>query len=168
LITFSLCVAGAIREPILYLSLYFKTNRQKYYELLDRVRTHGDRNTLWFQPLFGGLLVGIMGWFVPQSLGVGYSCVGDALNGGIALQLMLSLLVLKLIGVTTSYASGNAGGIFGPSLFIGAMLGGGLGNCGAQFISEVRGCPWCICLGRYGRSICRDRASAHDFRGDDL
>src|SRR5579863_1803609 len=42
LITFLLCVAGAISEPILYLSLYFKSNRQKYYELLDRVRTHGD------------------------------------------------------------------------------------------------------------------------------
>jgi Fic family protein len=37
-----LCVAGAVREPILYLSLYFKLNRQKYYELLDRVRTHRD------------------------------------------------------------------------------------------------------------------------------
>jgi len=85
-------------------------------------------NTLWFQPLFGGLLVGIMGWFVPQSLGVGYSYVGDALNGGMALKLMLLLLALKLIGVTTSYASGNAGGIFGPSLFIGAMLGGSLGT----------------------------------------
>jgi len=41
---------------------------------------------------------------------------------------MILLLLLKLIGVTTSYASGNAGGIFGPSLFIGAMLGGGLGT----------------------------------------
>jgi CIC family chloride channel protein len=86
------------------------------------------RNTLWFQPLFGGLLVGIMGWFVPQSLGVGYAYVGDALNGGMALKLMLLLMVLKLIGVATSYASGNAGGIFGPSLFIGAMLGGSLGT----------------------------------------
>jgi len=85
-------------------------------------------NTLWFHPLFGGLLVGIMGWFVPQILGVGYSYVGDALNGGMALKLMLLLLVLKLIGVTTSYASGNAGGIFGPALFIGAMLGGSLGT----------------------------------------
>lgn len=42
LITFLLCVAGALHEPILYLSLYFKMNRQRYYELLDRVRTHGD------------------------------------------------------------------------------------------------------------------------------
>jgi len=48
LITFLLCVAGAIREPILYLSLYFKLNRLRYYELLDRVRTHGDWET-WLE-----------------------------------------------------------------------------------------------------------------------
>jgi len=80
--------------------------------------------TLWFQPVVGGLLVGLIGWFVPQVLGVGYGYVGDALNGTMALKVMALLIVLKLITVTTSYASGNAGGIFGPSLFIGAMLGG--------------------------------------------
>ena len=86
------------------------------------------RNTVWFQPLAGGLMVGLMGWFVPQVLGVGYKHVGDALNGGMAVRLMVLLLILKLLAVTTSYASGNAGGIFGPSLFIGAMLGGIVGN----------------------------------------
>ena len=85
-------------------------------------------NTVWFQPLAGGLLVGVMGWFVPQVLGVGYGFVGDALNGNMAFRLMLVLLVLKLFAVTTSYASGNAGGIFGPSLFLGAMLGGAVGT----------------------------------------
>jgi Fic family protein len=45
LITFLLCAAGVLREPILYLSLYFKANRQQYYELLDRVRTAGDWET---------------------------------------------------------------------------------------------------------------------------
>jgi len=84
--------------------------------------------TLWFQPLAGGLLVGLMGWFVPQVLGVGYGYVGDALNGTMTLKLMLVLVVLKLLAVTTSYASGNAGGIFGPSLFIGATLGGAVGT----------------------------------------
>ena len=86
------------------------------------------QNTLWIQPLAGGLAVGIMGWFVPQVLGVGYGYVGDALNGNMALKLMFLLVVLKLIAVTTSYASGNAGGIFGPALFIGAMLGGVVGS----------------------------------------
>src|SRR5713101_6096623 len=75
------------------------------------------RKTMWFPPAVGGVVVGIMGWFVPQTLGVGYSHVGQVLNGGMALRLMVLLLVLKLIGVVVSYASGNAGGIFGPALF---------------------------------------------------
>jgi chloride channel protein, CIC family len=86
------------------------------------------QTTLWLQPLAGGLLVGLVGWFVPQVMGVGYGYVGYALNGNMALKLMALLVVLKLITVTTSYASGNAGGIFGPALFIGAMLGGSLGT----------------------------------------
>ena len=91
-------------------------------------------HTRWFHPVAGGLLVGAMGWFVPQTLGVGYKYVGDSLNGGMALKLMVLLLVLKLFAVTVSYASGNAGGIFGPSLFIGAMLGGIVGTV-AQKVS---------------------------------
>src|ERR1700722_15541827 len=86
------------------------------------------KKTVWFQPVAGGLTVGVMGYFVPQILGVGYKYVGDVLNGGMALKLMLLLLVLKLFAVTISYASGNAGGIFGPSLFLGAMLGGIVGT----------------------------------------
>ena len=84
--------------------------------------------TAWFLPVIGGIVVGVTGWFVPQGLGVGYGYVGDALNGTMTLKLMLVLVVLKLITVPTSYASGNAGGIFGPALFIGAMLGGSLGT----------------------------------------
>lgn len=61
-----------------------------------------------FQPLAGGLLVGIFGLFVPQVLGVGYGFVGDALNGKMALKLMLMLVILKLVAVAMSYASGNA------------------------------------------------------------
>src|SRR5208282_5734985 len=86
------------------------------------------QKTVWFQPVAGGLLVGVMGWFVPQVLGVGYGFVGEALNGRMAFRLMALLVVLKLVAVTTSYATGNAGGIFGPSLFIGAMLGGTVGT----------------------------------------
>lgn len=86
------------------------------------------QRALWFLPVIGGVVVGLMGVFVPQVLGVGYAYVGDALNGRIALRLMALLVVLKLMATTTSYSSGNAGGIFGPSLFIGAMLGGTVGS----------------------------------------
>src|SRR5207302_548510 len=88
-----------------------------------------------------GVVVGTMGWFVPQLLGVGYDHVGEALNGAMALKLMALLLVLKLVAVAVSYASGNAGGIFGPSLFLGAMLGGVVGNVANHFFPHTVGTP---------------------------
>ena len=106
------------------LSLAFTKSLLKLRERFLRL----PRKTTWFQPAAGGIVVGLMGWFVPQTLGVGYSHVGQVLNGGMALKLMVLLLVLKLIGVVVSYASGNAGGIFGPALFLGAMLGGAVGS----------------------------------------
>ncbi len=85
-------------------------------------------STRWCQPVAGGIVVGLLGWFVPDVLGVGYGTVGQALNGHIVLGTMALLVCLKLIATTTCYSSGNAGGIFGPSLFIGAMLGGSVGT----------------------------------------
>jgi CIC family chloride channel protein len=104
------------------------------------------QKTVWFQPLVGGLLVGMVGWFVPQVMGVGYGYVGYALNGNIALKLMVLLVVLKLITVTTSYASGNAGGIFGPALFIGAMLGGSLGTVAHRLFPAYTATPGAYAL----------------------
>jgi CIC family chloride channel protein len=112
--------------------------RERFFKLPAR--------TVWFQPVFGGLLVGLIGWFVPQVLGVGYGFVGDALNGRMALQLMALLLGLKLLTVTTSYASGNAGGIFGPSLFIGAMLGGVVGNVAHSLFPAYTAAPGAYAL----------------------
>src|SRR5450631_2736186 len=102
--------------------------------------------TRWFHPVAGGLLVGVMGWFVPQTLGVGYKYVGDALNGGMALKLMVLLLVLKFFAVTVSYASGNAGGIFGPSLFLGAMLGGSVGTMAHHWFPAYTATPGAYAL----------------------
>jgi chloride channel protein, CIC family len=104
------------------------------------------KKTAWFQPVAGGLTVGVMGWFVPQLLGVGYAHVGTALNGGMALRLMILLLVLKLVAVATCYASGNAGGIFGPSLFLGAMLGGIVGNVAHGLFPNYAGTPGAYAL----------------------
>jgi CIC family chloride channel protein len=104
------------------------------------------QKTVWFQPVAGGLVVGLMGWFVPQVLGVGYSYVGDVLNGRMAFNLMVLLVVLKLIAVTTSYASGNAGGIFGPALFIGAMLGGAVGTVAHHLLPAHTATPGAYAL----------------------
>ncbi len=104
------------------------------------------QKTVWFQSLAGGLLVGLVGWFVPQVMGVGYGYVGYALNGNMALTLMVLLVVLKLITVTTSYASGNAGGIFGPALFIGAMLGGSVGTVAHRLFPAYTATPGAYAL----------------------
>ena len=104
------------------------------------------QKTVWFQPVAGGLLVGLIGWFVPQVLGVGYGFVGEALNGRMTFQLMALLVVLKLLTVTTSYASGNAGGIFGPALFIGAMLGGTVGTVAHHWLPAYTATPGAYAL----------------------
>jgi CIC family chloride channel protein len=84
--------------------------------------------TVWFQPVAGGLTVGLIGWFAPAVMGVGYNYVERVLNGDLVLTTVAVLAVLKIIASTVCYASGNAGGIFSPSLFIGAMIGASVGS----------------------------------------
>jgi len=120
-----------------------------FTQLLLRLREWFKRQpakTVWFQPVAGGLVVGIMGWFVPSVMGVGYQYVGDVLNDSLTLKLMLTLLVLKLVATTVSYASGNAGGIFGPSLFLGAMLGGAVGSVAQHFFPSHVASPGAYAL----------------------
>ena len=79
------------------------------------------------QPAMGGLIIGVILIFFPQVMGVGYEYVDQALNGGLLLKTMLLLCVAKLVATIVSYSSGNAGGIFAPSLYLGAMAGGTVG-----------------------------------------
>src|SRR6266436_6240389 len=84
--------------------------------------------TVAFQPVAGGLTVGLIGWFYPEVLGVGYNYVERILNGDLVFKLVVVLAVLKIVATAVCYASGNAGGIFGPALFIGATMGGAVGS----------------------------------------
>lgn len=79
------------------------------------------------QPALGGVAIGLILLVVPEVMGVGYEHVDQALNGGLLLRTMAVLCFVKLAATIVSYASGNAGGIFAPSLFIGAMAGGAVG-----------------------------------------
>jgi CIC family chloride channel protein len=84
--------------------------------------------TRTWQPAIGGLVIGGLLVLRPQVTGVGYEYVDQALNGALVFKTMVLLCVLKLVATTVSYSSGNAGGIFAPSLFIGAMAGGAVGT----------------------------------------
>jgi CIC family chloride channel protein len=101
-----------------------------FCKLLLRARGSFRRMPAWtktFQPAMGGLAIGVILVFVPQVMGVGYEHVDQALQGSLALKTLVLLCGMKLIATIVSYASGNAGGIFAPSLFLGAMAGGAVG-----------------------------------------
>jgi chloride channel protein, CIC family len=80
------------------------------------------------QPAIGGVVIAATLLVVPEVKGVGYESVDQALNGGLVLRAMIVLCMVKLGATVVSYCSGNAGGIFAPSLFIGAMAGAALGT----------------------------------------
>jgi CIC family chloride channel protein len=102
--------------------------------------------TRMLQPAIGGLIVGVILVFFPQVLGVGYEYVDQALNGGLLLKTMFLLCLVKLIATIISYASGNAGGIFAPSLYLGAMAGGAVGILVHRFAPFPTGDPGAYAL----------------------
>ncbi|GAW91814.1 chloride channel protein [Calderihabitans maritimus] len=82
----------------------------------------------YVKPAVGGLLVGIIGLAFPQVFGPGYESIEAALTGRLSLLLLVLLVFIKLLAVTLTLGSGGSGGVFAPSLFMGAMLGGALGT----------------------------------------
>ncbi|MGA7794662.1 MAG: chloride channel protein [Candidatus Acidiferrales bacterium] len=75
-------------------------------------------------PAIGGLGVGLLALKFPQVLGGGYGWIQEAIDGQIALKLLLVLIFLKIIAFALTVSSGGSGGVFAPTLFVGAMLGG--------------------------------------------
>ena len=104
------------------------------------------KSTVWIQPAIGGLFTGLIALAVPGVLGVGYDLVDRVLGGDVGLRTVLLLAVLKLIATPACYSSGNAGGIFGPSLFIGAMIGGGIGTIAHSALPTFTASPGAYAL----------------------
>ncbi len=82
----------------------------------------------WIRPLFGGLVVGIIALWFPYIMGVGYESIHSLFNDQILFKTMLFLVFLKIFATSITIGSGGSGGIFAPSLFVGAMLGGAFGT----------------------------------------
>jgi CIC family chloride channel protein len=103
-------------------------------------------STVWIQPAAGGLLVGLFGWWMPEVLGVGYDYVDRVLGGDFQIRTVVILAVMKIIATPLCYSSGNAGGIFGPSLFIGAMIGGAVGGTAHSLLPALTANPGAYAL----------------------
>ena len=80
--------------------------------------------TLWARLLLAGLVTGLAAIFMPQVMGVGYDTVNDAIAGNLAFKVLLAVAALKLLTSAISIAMGVPIGLIGPTLFIGAMVGG--------------------------------------------
>ena len=93
------------------------------------------RGPEWLRPAVGGLLLGACCcWSCPQMYGVGYPVLGNGVAGGYALGFLLVLLVGKMVATSLTIGIGGSGGVFAPSLFIGAMLGSAFGDA-AQHVA---------------------------------
>src|SRR5438445_3173434 len=79
---------------------------------------------LWW-PAIGALGLGIIGYFVPRVLGVGYDTIGDILNANLALKVLIVVMLAKAIALVISLGSGTSGGLLAPMFMSSAALGGG-------------------------------------------
>lgn len=79
----------------------------------------------WSKPAIGGAIVGVIGLWQPQALGIGYDFLGSVLKqqDNLVLQGVVALLIAKILASGFSYGAGMSGGVLGPSMFVGGMLG---------------------------------------------
>jgi CIC family chloride channel protein len=92
------------------------------------------------QPSIAGLLVGGIGYFgLPEVMGAGYGAIDQAMHAQFALKVLLLLAIFKIVATTISFSSGTPGGMFAPTLFIGAMLGGAVGSFEKIFFPHLTG-----------------------------
>ncbi|MBN2467941.1 MAG: chloride channel protein [Deltaproteobacteria bacterium] len=89
------------------------------------------------KPALGGLMVGVIALFLPQTLEMGYGYVQLAILGEMTIKMMFIIAVAKIFATSFTISSGGSGGVFAPSLTIGAMLGGGFGQVCHHFFPNV-------------------------------
>ncbi len=92
-----------------------------------RLRALPGKPEYWL-PGAAGLVIGITGIWLPQVMGAGYDFMDQAMHGQFVWYLLFLLAFAKIIATTLSFCSGAPGGMFAPTLFVGAMLGAGVGG----------------------------------------
>ena len=109
-------IAGLV--ALVFVRVLYKTE-----DLFDAIPIPGP-----FKAIGGGLIIGTIALRFPEIFGVGYEAINEALQNHLTWTLLATLILIKIVAVSITIGSGGSGGIFAPSLFIGAMLGGGVGS----------------------------------------
>jgi CIC family chloride channel protein len=107
--------------------------------LRPRLRSQPEWSQM-LQPALAGLLVGGIGYFgLTQVMGAGYQAIDQAMHSQFAWKMLLVLALFKIIATTLSFSSGTPGGMFAPTLFIGAMLGAAVGSFEKIYFPHLTG-----------------------------
>jgi len=112
----------------LFTALYFKT-----HDLFEK----NINIPIVFKPALGGLVVGLLAIWVPEVKGNGFPVMEDALNGNLGWGLALTLVIAKMFATSVTLGSRGIGGIFAPSLFVGAMVGAVFGTAAHGMFSSI-------------------------------
>lgn len=98
------------------------------------------RWTQYFQPFGAAVIIGLIGFLgFPQVMGAGYEYMDQAMHDQFTWKMLAILAVLKIVTTTLSFVSGTPGGMFAPTLFVGAMLGGAIGGLERHFYPGLTG-----------------------------
>jgi len=123
-------VLGFVCVPvgILYIRVFYVVRNRLFRPLaLPRI----------WKPMIGGLGVACIGLFLPQVYGAGWGQLQAALHGNLTVRLMLLVVAGKILATAFTIGSGGSGGVFGPSLFIGGMLGGAVGGISHHLFPHI-------------------------------
>jgi len=115
----------------LFARIYVRT----FYIVRDGFK--GLRIPDYYKPAIGGLIVGLMAIFFPQVLSTGYGWVQLAIYGELAVEIMFILIFAKILATAFTIGSGGSGGVFAPSIVIGAMIGGVFGHLVALLMPGI-------------------------------
>jgi len=123
---------GSLAEMplVLLLGLAAGTVSALFNQLVETTAHHSRALPFWIRTSLAGLLLGIFGMLVPQVMGIGYDTVNAALSGSLAFSLLFIILAAKILATSSAIGLGIPGGMIGPVLFMGAMLGGMMGAIG--------------------------------------
>ena len=124
-----------------FVALGFITILYKTEDLFESLRIPAV-----LKPVLGGLMIGAIGIMFPHIFGVGYDTISLALTGKLLGYFMLFLVLLKVIATSITIGSGGSGGIFAPSLFLGASLGGFVGSIVHELAPTITATPGAYAL----------------------
>lgn len=129
-------VLGLVCSGVGYLYIQFLHGTKRHF--FDRLPIHP-----YLVPPVGGLLVGVIGYWHPEAMGQGLGYVQQLISGepvgaiGAGVGALVLLATLKIMTTSFTISSGGSGGVFAPSLFIGAMLGGAVGTLSHRFFPTL-------------------------------